>query len=411
MEFGKKHILIWGSIFLLLVGLVLAIQQLYIMFAVLALLAPVSYMLSRDTLDTLEVRREAPGLMKEGQQRRVRLTVTNAGVRRRYFFTICDQLPDGIEAVDEANGRTLVPSLASEEQFSSDYILRARRRGVYTIGPAVFRHSDLIGMFDFNRELGRADELVVHPTPAQIPRIWTQVASLRAPERPRRRFRSEGTEIYGTRPFVPGDDLRRVDWNATARRGQLIVREYERAEATDATIMLDLERRVHRGEGDDATIERAVKLAASVAEQLLDRGSSVGMVAVGAEQDWSVTPSATPKQSVRVMDALARVQADSEEQFRQTVASHLPYLSRGGLAIIISPRLDEAALPIVTDLADRGHQVIWMIVEALGEREPAAHEMRPDQLAARLVDRGVDAWTVAPRYDLSLAMRRVRRAG
>ena len=130
MEFGKKHILIWGSIFLLLVGLVLAIQQLYIMFAVLALLAPVSYMLSRDTLDTLEVRREAPGLMNEGQQRRVRLTVTNAGVRRRYFFTICDQLPDGIEAVDEANGRTLVPSLASEEEFTSDYTLRARRRGV-----------------------------------------------------------------------------------------------------------------------------------------------------------------------------------------------------------------------------------------------------------------------------------------
>jgi len=409
MEFGKKHILIWGSIFLLLVGLVLAIRQLYIMFAVLALLAPVSYLLSRDTLDALEVRREAPGLMKAGQQRRVRLIVVNTGVRRRYFFTIRDALPDGIEAVDEAGGATLVPSLASEEEFSFEYVLQADRRGVFEIGPAMFKHSDVIGMFSFDRQLGRADELVVHPTPVKIPRIWTQVASLRAPERPRRRFRAEGTEIYGTRPFVPGDDLRRVDWNATARRGQLIVREYERNEATDATVVLDLEGRVHRGEGDDATVERAVKLAASVVAQLLDRGSSVGLVAAGAEQDWSIPPSAAPQQSARIMDALARVQADAGKVFRATLTEHLPYLTRGGLAVIITPRLDEAALPVATDLLGRGHQVVWMIVEALGEPQAGPDQMRPDQLAARLADRGVDVWTIAAGREIELAMRRVRR--
>ncbi len=106
---GLKHVLIWGSIFLLLVGLVLAIEQLYIMSAVLALLAPTSFLLSRGTLGALSVRREAPGLMKEGQQRRVRLTVSNEGVRRRYFFTIGDTLPDGLEAVGEGSGGALVP--------------------------------------------------------------------------------------------------------------------------------------------------------------------------------------------------------------------------------------------------------------------------------------------------------------
>lgn len=409
MEFGKKHVLIWGSIFLLLVGLVLAIRQLYVMFAVLALLAPVSYLLSRNTLSSLAVRREAPGLMKEGQQRRVRLTVTNTGVRRRYFFTISDRLPDGIEVVGEAEGRTLVPSLASDEEFTFEYVLRASRRGVFEIGPAVLGHSDLIGMFSFDREIGRRDELVVHPTPVQIPRVWTRVASLRAPERPRRRFRGEGTELYGTRPFVPGDDLRRVDWNATARRGQLIVREYERAEATDAAIVLDLQRAVHHSDGSDATIERAVKLAASVAAQLLERGSSVGLVAATEEEDWSVARSASPRQSPKIMDALARVQANSREPFRETVTSHLPYLPGGGMAIIISPRLDEEALGIASGLIDRGHLVSWMIVEALGQPRPGRGEMEPDQLAARLADRGVDTWTVGSGRELSLSMRRARR--
>jgi len=408
MEFGKKHVLIWGSIFLLLVGLVLAVRQLYVMFAVLALLAPVSWFLSRDTLGSLQVRREAPGLMKEGQQQLVRLTVRNTGVRRRYFFTIGDALPDGLEAVGEGDGRTLVPSLANEEDFRFEYVLQAHRRGVFTIGPAVLKHSDLIGMFNFNREIGDIDELVVHPTPVKIPQVWTRVASLRAPERPRRRFRGEGSEFYGTRPFVPGDDLRRVDWNATARRGQLVVREYERAEATDATIVLDLEARVHRGEGDDATIERAVKLAASVAAQLLDRGSSVGLVAVGGER-YNVAPSASPQQTPKLMDALARVQADSEEPFRSTIAEYLPYIPDGGMAVIISPRLDDEPLRISAALHDRGLTVTWMVVEAL--QSPRPGEAEAHQLAARLADRGVDAWTVAAGRELSLSMRRARRGG
>ncbi|MFW5869098.1 MAG: DUF58 domain-containing protein [Armatimonadota bacterium] len=406
MEFGKKHVLIWGSVFLLLVGLVLAVRQLYVMFAVIALLAPVSWLLSRDTLGSLRVRREAPGLMKEGQQQLVRLIVWNTGVRRRYFFTIGDALPDGLEAVGEDGGRTLVPSLSNEEEFRFEYVLQAHRRGVFEIGPVELKHSDLIGMFNFHREMGETDELVVHPTPVKIPRVWTRVASLRAPERPRRRFRGEGSEFYGTRPFVPGDDLRRVDWNATARRGQLVVREYERSEATDATILLDLERRVHRGEGADATIERAVKLAASVAAQLLERGSSVGLVAAGEER-YTVAGSATPQQTPKLMDALARVQADSDAAFKSTVAEYLPYIPDGGMAIIISPRLDEETLSISAALLDRGLSVSWMVVEALEEPRPG--ESEPHQLAARLTDRGVDAWTVSAGRELSLSMRRARR--
>ncbi len=410
MEFGKKHVLIWGSIFLLLVGLVLAIQQLYIMFAALALLAPVSFLLSRGTLGALSVRREAPGLMKEGQQRRVRLTVANRGVRRRYFFTVGDELPDGLEAVGDGEGRALIPSLGAEEEFAIDYVLRARRRGVYRIGPATLEHADLIGMFSFRRRLGEADELVVHPTPERLPNVWLTVASLRAPQRPRRRFRGEGTELYGTRPFVPGDDLRRVDWKSTARRGQLIVREYERAEATDATIVMDLQRGVHHGEGDDATIERAVKLAASVAAQMLERGSSVGLIALGASE-LSVAPSADPRQRVRLLDSLARVQPDGRAPLAEVVEGHLQYIASGGMAFVISPRLSPDALDVAAMLTTRGHPVGWMVVEARGVIARRREEMAPDQLAARLTDRGVAAWVAEAGHELATSLRRARRAG
>lgn len=409
MEFGKKHVLIWGSVFLLLVALVLAIRQLYIMFAVLALLAPVSFFLARGTLNALTVRREAPGLMKQGEQRPVRLIITNEGVQRRYFFTVGDLVPDGLEVVDEGGGRVLVTSLGADEQFTMEYVLHARRRGVYQIGPAVVEHADLVGLFNFRRYLGAADEIVVHPTPERIPDVWTRVAALRAPQMPRRRFRGEGTELYGTRPFTPGDDLRRIDWKSTARRSQLIVREYERAEATDATIILDLQRRVHHGEGDDATVERAVKLAASIADQMLQRGSAVGLVAAGA-QDLSVAPSADPRQSVRLLDALARVQPDGMEELAAVVAAHRAWIPAGGMAMVISPRLTEDALAVAMELSERGHQVGWMVIEYVESVGGRRDEMDPQQLAARLADRGIAAWLVAAGRELGAGIRRARRA-
>jgi hypothetical protein len=102
------------------------------------------------------------------------------------------------------------------------------------------------------------------------------------------------------------------------------------------------------------------------------------------------------------------VQADATRDLAEVIGGHSAYLQTGGMAVVISPRLDAQALPIARGLQDRGHVVSWMVVEGL-EEPPAAVEMSAEQVAARMADRGVDAWTVAPRHELAVSMRRARR--
>jgi len=407
MEFGKKHVLVWGSVFLLVVGLVLGIRQVYVMFAALALLAPLSYLLSRRTLDSLAVWRDCPGVMNEGQERRVRLRIANEGMRRRYFFTVEDVMPEGLEAVGQA--RRLISSLASGEEAELAYALRARRRGVYQVGPVRLGHADLLGLYNFRRQAGEADELVVHPTPERLPDAWVRVSSLRAMQRPRKRFRGEGTEFYGVRRYVPGDDLRRVDWKSTARRAQLTVREYERAEALDCVVALDLARADHRGEGDDSTLEVGVKLAASVAAQMLARGSSVGLVAAGSE-DWSVPSSGEPRQKVRIFEALARVKGDASESFPQVLAAHGNYFPQGCLIVAISPGLRPELVVPAAILHRQGYAVSWMILEARQRRYQHPAELTEEQLAARMSHQGTPAHIIEPGRELAVSLRRAYRA-
>jgi len=407
VESGKKTVLIWAPIFLLLVGMMLSIHQLYVMAAVLALMAPASWLMSRGTLTAITARREAPGVMNEGEQRPVRLTVTNDGLRRRYFFTVEDQLPDGLRTVgDEA---TLVASLAAEEEVEVEYLLEAARRGVYSLGPVQLGHSDLIGLYSFARPAGEPDDLIVHPTPERLPETWMRVNSIRELQQPRRRFRGEGTEFYGTRRFVNGDDLRRVDWKSTARRGHLIVREYERAEAQDCTIALDLAAGAHSGEGDDATLERGVKLAASMAAQMIDRGSRVGLIAAG-QSDLSVAASGDPRQKGRILDALARVQADSDHSLAAQVASRSGTLGSSGLVAVISPTREPSSLATATLLQDLGSAVVWMTLAAPWQNVRRG-ELEEDQLAARLASRGVRSYVVEPGRTLAAGMRRAYRVG
>jgi len=407
MEFGKKHVLVWGSIFLLVVGMVLAIRQIYVMFAALALLAPLSYLLSRRTLEALAVRRQCPGVMKEGQEREIRLTLRNEGVRRRYFFTVQDELPDGLEMVGE--GRRLLSSLAADEEADLSYVLRARRRGVYQVGPALLAHADLLGLYDFEKRAGEPDELVVHPTPEDVPESWARASSLRARQRPRRRFRGEGTEFYGVRAYTAGDDLRRIDWKTTARRSQLAVREYERAEALDCVVALDLSSAHHRGEGDDSTLEMGVKAAASIAAHLLERGSSVGLVAAGIE-DWSLATSGDPRQMIRILDALARVKAETAQDFTGVLAGHRNYLPQGCMIAAISPDLRPELVGSAQALSRQGYAATWMVLEARDRGLQQPWELTEELLAARMTQQGLPSYIIEPGRPLAMSLRRTYRA-
>ena len=96
MRLYKWHTLIWGSLFLLTVGFVLHIYQLFVMAAALGLLAPVSCALTRINLRNLKVSRRMPRRTVAGESIQVTLTIHNPTARRRFLFTVPNPPPPGL---------------------------------------------------------------------------------------------------------------------------------------------------------------------------------------------------------------------------------------------------------------------------------------------------------------------------
>ncbi|WP_308799504.1 DUF58 domain-containing protein [Agromyces silvae] len=233
----------------------------------------------------LAVRRSfVPAVVEAGNSARVVLAVQNRARRAFDGARWYDTAPPGLlgppESVLPALGaweRTL-PS--GDDTARLEYRMRTSERGVYDIGPLRVTTTDPFGLARVSRDAGTAHELVVTPPVTALdPAIGTAAAVDGVLHGLQRRTHPNADEFIA-REYRHGDPLRRVHWPATARRGELMVREEEQRGDPEARLILDttLAARADRGvvrSGDDHRhfgFELAVEIAASVGVHLIERG-------------------------------------------------------------------------------------------------------------------------------------------
>lgn len=357
----KRQALLWGSIFLAIVGFILHIHQLFAMAATLALLPQVSRFIGRRKLQGLRASRQLVPAVSAGEATGVTVRITNDARTRKIFFTVSDTLPPPLNGAGKNSPELPVAILGPGESARLAYDVQPTRRGVYTLGPVQLATRDPLGIRHYTRQLPVLSELVVYPRPVALPPLWPAAAGGRHPVRPRRRLRGEGDELYGIRDYVAGDDPRRIDWKTTARRGKLAVVEYERPESLEGLIVLDLGESWHGGEEDRHTLEYGVVLAASLAEQALARGSTIGLIAAGSLQDFSLAPDPAEAQRLKLLETLARVQPQAAPTLAQVVQGRAPLLPRNGTVSVISPSPVESELGLW--LRGLGQTVIWFMLD------------------------------------------------
>lgn len=151
-----------------------------------------------------------------------------------------DTLPWRPLATDPVHLRRLSAQGSSAgSRASLSYTLTPPRRGVFRIGPLAIAYSDPFGLAVGFMTIGSKDELVVTPYVTELPHsgVW-----LEAPDGAARLVQASGvgnSDDLMTREYRRGDALRRVHWRASARHGELMVRQEEQRAYPEATIVID----------------------------------------------------------------------------------------------------------------------------------------------------------------------------
>lgn len=246
-----------ASIALVVLGRLLGIFELFLLGtggAALVLGAAAAVALARVHLDVARDLR--PPRVHAGSTSTVELRIHNRGTRRAPVV----QLRDSVEGIARTATVVLGP-LAPDQRVAAAYSLPTARRGVLRVGPLEVRISDPFGLAALSTPGAPATDLTV----------WPQVEHVLPPGRTAgddvdvaadhpNPLSATGEEFYALRPYIDGDDLRRVHWRASAKRDDLVVRQEERLLQGRATVVLDVRSHAFRAEN----FERAVSAAASI---------------------------------------------------------------------------------------------------------------------------------------------------
>jgi uncharacterized protein (DUF58 family) len=299
----------------------------------------------------------------------------------------------------------LTPDLTMDVQ-EADGDLRAtlvpRRRGRHVLAPVAVRTGGPLGLGAWHHRVGGDQELTVFGDLPSARRLALAVREGRFRD-PGLRTRGPiglGTEFERVRDYLPDDDIRQVNWRATARAGRPMSNQHRVEQDQEVVLVLDAGRLMAAPLGDRTRLDEALDAVTAVALVADELGDRCGAVAF----DDAIRRRVRPGRGTGV--AVVRATFDLEPSERDA-DYELAFRTVGGgkraLVVLLSDLLDEAAARALVDavpVLTRRHAVV-----VASARDPDV-----DALAA-----GPDAPAAAAALDLLAARRRaaalVRGAG
>lgn len=168
-------------------------------------------------------------------------------------------------------------------------------------------------------------------------------------------------EFRQHRPYVQGDEIRRLDWKVFGRSDRFYIREYDEETNLRATIVLDASGSMnYRGGKGILKFDYARKLAASLAYLLMSQQDAVGLITFDSKVR-EVIPCRTKITHLHLLlEAMVKTTPGQDTSLAPVIESLAQRLKRRGLVILISDFFDDPAalLQSIGVLRKKGHEVI-----------------------------------------------------
>lgn len=194
-------------------------------------------------------------------------------------------------------------------------------------------------------------------------------------------FRGTGLEFAEVRPYLPGDDVRAIDWNVTARTGEPFIKTFAEERELTLDLVVDTSLSMDFGSRRWTKREAAAQLAALVAFVALRHQDRVGLTLFGEEPGLHLAPRKGSRHTLRIVrEVLAAAPTPGASDLGAVLEHHLRAVRRRGMLFVISDFLGLAPAPqggeswgeLLGRLALRHDLICVRIFDPLEEELPRA---------------------------------------
>lgn len=290
-------------------------------------------------LEHLSVTRSMPVIAARDRPFSILLRLTNTG-DHPVTADVRDVAPDDCVPA----WSVLSACIAAGQQQELAFVCRIPRRGSHRFGPVWIRaigprclveaqqSFDCVGNVRVFPETFASSEQLVKDSGAQV-QLLDKIT--------RSRQHGSGTEFESLHAYRLGDDPRRIDWRATARMRQPIVRRFQVERHRDVVILLDSGRLMGSDTGQGSKLDCAVDAALNLARVALQSGDRCGVAAYDSEVRGFLPPAA----GIRTLNGIVDSVYDLETRFRESDFSRIH-------AELQSRQSKRSLLVVLSDLSD-----------------------------------------------------------
>ena len=311
------------------------------------------------------------------------VTLSNDKMLPLIWVDIQDSFPEGLELsgtdlrtgnMEGTRQHSITTSLLPYQQVTWEFKLRCDVRGYHRIGPVRLRTGDIFGFTASETEFTETEDLLVYPRVVDLGHLLLPEQYPFGSGRGRQLFHPDTTRFMGQREYLPGDPMKHIDWKATARVSQLQTKIFEPAVSLNLLVALNASTSEQRWERSNRRLfERAVTVAASVANHAAGRGYSFGLIgnAVGTySSKWiSVPVGAASSQLTLVLDALATAGPYAMASLGNVFQAERHSLPPGATVVVVAPVLTDTLRREVAEIKEAGYQVL-ILYAGDGNPEP-----------------------------------------
>lgn len=331
------------------------------------------------------------GQAVEGEQVELLEKVTHRGRLHLPWLLVKFSLSRELELPDAPNSRVTdyynredVFRISRGERITRTLPMRCTHRGVWRIKSVDMIGTDLFFCSKFIVNYDQTETITVFPRPIDIREIEECARRLSGDIVVTRSINEDPFIFKGVRDYVPGDQLKHINWRASAKTDKLSVNVFEKTSSLSMTVILNTQ--TQRFTSDTDRNEEAIRVAAAISSRMIARGVPLAFFtgARDIEQDGitAISHGCSGDHMDKINTALARLDLERDaEDFEQVVESAIGSLTSDDFVYVISSDISRQVEDAVLRLEEQSAGLLWVI--PLLQDDDKAELERLDELRVR----------------------------
>jgi len=301
---------------------------------------------------------------KAGEPLKVKVNVKRANSFPLFYLLIEDHLADRLNDAHQPQSAKELLFPGFKKEFSYEYIIRELPRGEHFFHSFTLRIGDPLGLFEKEKTFAADGKIIVYPAYSELIYRPFENQYNQGLTASREQLRRDTSMPVGVRDYQPGDRFSWINWKASAKRNEIMTKEFQQRQSNDVFVVMDCV--------PDKHFESIVSFSASLLRAVLKKGAQTGLLTIGKER--ASFPIRGGEQHLqKLFYHLAKIEAKSFSPIEKVLEADGLFMQQAASFMFITAKITKPLVEKAGFLGQRKGSVTVFLIR--GEKEaPTAKE-------------------------------------